>query len=148
MAIESLTAAAVPTPVALLRDLNLWMEAAQHGADHPWRIAISETLAANGADDAQAGAAAGLPVALAQSALLEITNLSILMRRLIPEHDRGGVLEPLTRGMLKRVQVLSEAVSDCIERNDESPAIEAVARTIGCLASGIGQAMALEVRHG
>lgn len=45
MAIETVPAAAASTPVALLQDLDRWMAAANHGADHPWRAAIASTLA-------------------------------------------------------------------------------------------------------
>ena len=148
MAIQTVPAAAVATPVALLRDLNRWMESAQHGADHPWRVAIAETLAAHTEDAAQAAAATGSHVEQALSALLEITNLSIVMRRLFAEHDRGGLVEPLTRGMLQRVQVLSEAISDCIERNEESPAFDDVARTINCAPGTTSKATAVEYQHG
>ena len=33
-------------PVALLRDLDRWLEAAGYGADHPWRVSIAEILSA------------------------------------------------------------------------------------------------------
>ena len=148
MAIQTVPAAAVATPVELLRDLNRRMESAQHGADHPWRVAIAETLAAHAEDAAQQAPATGSHVELASSALLEISNLSIVMRRLIAEHDRGGVVEPLTRGMLHRVQVLSEAVSDCTDRSDESPSIDMVTRTIYCVPCPTGATTALEVHHG
>lgn len=40
------TARTAATATQLLRQIDDWMGSMQHGADHPWRAAIAETLAA------------------------------------------------------------------------------------------------------
>lgn len=55
-----------PSPADLLLKLDQWMNAAQYGADHPWRLSIAETLAAH---PAQADASEPEPLDA-----LEITN--------------------------------------------------------------------------
>lgn len=51
---------------------------------------------------------------LANSALFEITAISLALRDQIVKLDACGEVEPLARGMLARVQQLSEAASECI----------------------------------
>lgn len=72
------------------------------------------------------------PVELASSALWEITSLSILMRDHIAKNDLHGTIEPVTRGMLARVQQLSEVVDECISRDKDSAPLAKLAETIAC----------------
>ena len=51
---------------------------------------------------------------LASTALFEITNVSIALREIIAQPFDSQALETVSRGMLARVQQLSEAVSECI----------------------------------
>lgn len=131
MAIETVPVAAELTPVALLHELTRWMESAQYGADHPWRVAITKTLAEHDAD-CHAAPQPGASLDLAWSALWEITSLSILMRDYIAKNDIHGTIEPVTRGMLARVQQLSEVVDECIGRDKDSTPLEELAQTVEC----------------
>lgn len=69
---------------------------------------------------------------LASDALFEITNLSILMRDYIAKTDELGMIEPVTRGMLARVQQLSEVVDECIARDQDSTPAADLAETVVC----------------
>lgn len=51
---------------------------------------------------------------LASTALFEITNVSIALRHIIARPFDSQALETVSRGMLARIQQLSEAVSECI----------------------------------
>ena len=51
---------------------------------------------------------------LASTALFEITNVSIALRGIIASPFDPQVFETVSRGMLARIQQLSEAVSECI----------------------------------
>lgn len=48
---------------------------------------------------------------LAQSALIEISEISMALREFIQKHDDSGEIVVVSRGMLARVQALSEAVT-------------------------------------
>lgn len=52
---------------------------------------------------------------LANDALLEITQLSQTLRDFIAANDKGGQVLYVARGLLARIQTLSEATSECIE---------------------------------
>ena len=58
--------------------------------------------------------------ALAQSALCEITEISQVLREFIDKHDETGGVVCVARGMLARVQSLSEAVSLILDGGDTS----------------------------
>lgn len=71
-------------------------------------------------------------VAMIDTALLEVSRLSELLRDFIAKHDETGNVECVTRGMLARVQQLSEAVSDCLHREDDAPEPEALSQMVHC----------------
>lgn len=68
---------------------------------------------------------------LANDALWEITKISITLRDYISKNDETGRINPLARGMLARVQLLSEVASECIGCGDDwtSQQLEAI---VGC----------------
>lgn len=80
---------------------------------------------------------------LAESALFEITLLSVALREHIAVHDQTGDVDLVSRGMLARVQCLSEAVSDCISDVPDAEANGELYATIKCLPRP-----AMEVGHG
>lgn len=72
---------------------------------------------------------------LAESALLEITQISEALRDFIAARDETGAIEPLARGMLARVQTLSESVSDCLHGADGEPSVDGLTRIVHCRGS-------------
>jgi hypothetical protein len=56
---------------------------------------------------------------LATTALYEITFISQALREHIAKNDSCGLVEPLARGMLARVQQLSEAADECLGNGDD-----------------------------
>lgn len=80
-------------------------------------------------------------ISLANEALREITELSVLMREYIAKTDVSGDIVYMTRGMLARIQMLSDAVSLCMEhdlseRGDDSN----LAQCITCLRTSTTEA--------
>ena len=85
-------------------------------------------------------------LSLANDALLEITQISQTLRQFIFEKDAHGDVLYVARGMLARVQQLSEAVGHCIElRDEERPADAKIFEMIECRKDV--QASAREVSH-
>lgn len=56
---------------------------------------------------------------LANKALFEITKISEVLREYISRQDSSGEIAPVARGMLARVQALSEAVDVVLGNDDE-----------------------------
>jgi hypothetical protein len=80
------------------------------------------------------GAAAEICVkrlALARDALYEISLVSMALRDHIDAKDELGELAPLSRGMLSRVRLLSEAVSELIDEQSTEDYSE-LARDVEC----------------
>lgn len=69
---------------------------------------------------------------LASDALFEITNLSILMRDYIAKTDELGMIEPVTRGMLARVQLLSEVVCEVLQDEPGAQVMAELTETVDC----------------
>lgn len=51
---------------------------------------------------------------MATDAILEIEQILAVLRKYIVEVDACGVVRPLARGMLRRLNQLNGAISDCI----------------------------------
>jgi hypothetical protein len=61
----------------------------------------------------------GLRAELAHSALYEIGKISVALRQFIEKQDASGEINPLARGMLARIQKLSEAADECLGNGDD-----------------------------
>lgn len=68
---------------------------------------------------------------LAHQALYEITLISSVLRDHISKHDESGEIAPLARGMLARVQLLSEAADECLGHGDDWSEPE-LAKIVNC----------------
>ena len=69
---------------------------------------------------------------LAHSALYEITEVSIALRKLIAERDTQGELMFVARGMLARIQALAEAADDVVHDFAEPLDDAELARIVTC----------------
>lgn len=84
---------------------------------------------------------------LASTALFQITNVSIALRDIIARRFDSQALENVSRGMLARIQQLSEAVSDCItEPANQDQDDDTLFRTIEC--RGRVRPSTQETQHG
>lgn len=84
---------------------------------------------------------------LATSALYEITEISRALREHIAEHDSSASVVTVARGMLARVQQLSEAADECLGNGDQE-ATDALYHVVYCRPMPRGARHDAEVFHG
>ena len=74
-------------------------------------------------------------VALANDALMEIAEISQLLRIFISDNDQCGSVKYVARGMLARIENLSDAIVECLEPRDNERQSDAdIFKAIECRA--------------